>query len=420
MMDRRRAPGKFVGFGEKEDTPPIETKKKKSVKKIEKKETKKKKDKPKKERVSEKKEKKDISTYTWQLEHFQIMLADGKDIMVALMLDSEPTDSIKQSLIKFTQDFESRFQKQLKHFQGNVRDFDDAKKLCENEFNLFLMQPQVFPLSDAEIPMNKLTAIQKTIVKRGRELSKERGFFFIAPLIDDLIKTKGYPREKIIQGIFGLRDLNVLRSVDVEKVHEEADKIKLWSKLEEIKGLPNEDKKALFDHLIEASQESREHCLLKISEAPKKKLSNITKKILVERKSLCDQREQLFQQLEFLLQEENLEQAAKVLLQIAEYSERLGERSIAQQLRARASEFSQKLQQVRQQVPLLRTQLGELMSRGKLFESNGKYKDAINAFTEAARIATEIGDFDELKKCEDSIHRIQNLMELARLRESLH
>lgn len=413
-MADRRGSGRFIGFGEGGGPPTTE--KKKEVPKVDK-------EKDKKQKVEKKKEvkktAKEVPTYTWQMENFSIMLADGDEIMVALMLDSEPSDSITQSLVNFTKDFEKQFKNALRDFRGNIRDFQDAKILCEEEFNLFLMKPQVLPLEEEDINSAKLNVVERSLVKTARDLAKERGFFFIAPLIDETIKRSGHTREKVIQSIFAMKNKKVLISLDIDQISEESEKRTLWTRLSEYKTLTKADKETLLTDLLISPPESRETALLALAASPRKKLSGYVRKIVQERSSVRTQREQLFTQLDLLLKSENLEQAARVLVQIADYSERLGERTTAAQFRTRANDFNQRLEGVRQRIPVLRGQLNELLSKGELLEIAGKYTEALDILTQASKIATEVGDFEELKRCQNGVSRIRNLIELASLRESL-
>ena len=94
-------------------TPAYPAEEKKGKKKKPEKETKKKGKEPEK-KPPEKKLKEiseEIKTYTWQMvgTNYQIMLADSENILVALMLDSSPSEPIKEALLKFSSLFQQNF-----------------------------------------------------------------------------------------------------------------------------------------------------------------------------------------------------------------------------------------------------------------------------------------------------------------------
>ena len=91
---------------------------------------------PKKEKYPLKVAEEDIKTYTWQMERFQIMLADSKDVLVALMLDSAPSEPIRESLLKFTSEFENKFTTEIENFRGNVQWFRPANDIADDSFNM--------------------------------------------------------------------------------------------------------------------------------------------------------------------------------------------------------------------------------------------------------------------------------------------
>ncbi len=137
----------------------------------------------------------DVKTYTWQMERFQIMLADSKNVLVALMLDSEPSEPIKDALYKFTTQFENRFQTEIENFRGNVSWFRPATVIADDSFNMFLMQPQVLPINPTELKQMKLTDVESKVVRVAQDLSKETGYFFLATLLDE-----GFPAVKREKG----------------------------------------------------------------------------------------------------------------------------------------------------------------------------------------------------------------------------
>ena len=153
--------------------------------------------------------------HTYPMEQYQIWLADSEDVIVAAMLESEPSDPIKQSLFEFSKDFRTKYEKNIREFLGKLSDFDTAKELVNKHFNLFLIQPIKLPTT-AEIKKIKLNSDEKFVVKIAKIISKERGFFFMATLIDNIIKQIKISEDNIIKAIFSLNRKGIFKIIDIE------------------------------------------------------------------------------------------------------------------------------------------------------------------------------------------------------------
>ncbi|NHI91311.1 MAG: hypothetical protein EAX96_02325 [Candidatus Lokiarchaeota archaeon] len=347
------------------------------------------------------------------------MLADGEDIMVAIMLDSEPSEPIKTSLIEFTKEFEKTYKKEIKGFAGDVNVFKPAQELANKTFNLFLMQPQMFPYDPAILDNAGLTSIERKIYNNAREIAEERGFFFIATLMEQFVKGTKVDQEKLIKAIFSLHEKGVFRSIPIEKISEESEKHLLMKRLPANVNLDFDDRMEILNELINSTEESREHFFKVLPTLPKKNMALQMKREMDKRRKIRENRDLLFAKLDEYINQDEYENAVMILNQVANLSLQIGENTVAQEFQDRAQMFQQAAEQMRQRIPLLRDERNRLLNQGEAFEVEGNYDGAVDCYEKAGQISHEISDFDMAKKCEQAIERIKSLKELAKLRESL-
>ena len=436
-MSRRKKP-RYVPFTgapiDEKPTPPKEKdkkveKKKEKVKKVEKvKEKDKKVEKKKEKKVVEKKKAKgekivdtshDINTFTWQMEKFQIMLADGQNVMVAVMLEAEPSEPIKEALIEFTKQFEAQFKDKIVNFQGRVSDFASAREMADKTFNLFLMQPQMFPYDDSILENCKTTSIESRVCSTAKELADERGFFFIATLMEEINKRRKMDQEKLVKAIFSLHGQGIFKSIPIEKISEESEKHLMMKRLPENLKLNVDQKMKVMDELVNSTEESREHFFSVLPNLPKKNpVAQILREI-EKRQNIRENRDQLFAKLDEYVNNDQIENAVMILNQVANLSLQIGERSVADVFNERAESFRQAAEQMRNQIPMMRNQRNQLLNQAESLEVEGRYDEAISAYSQAAEVSSQISDFEMQKRCLDAVERLKSLKELASLRESL-
>ena len=363
----------------------------------------------------------EIKTYTWQMvgTEYQIMLADSKNILIALMLDSAPSDPIKASLLKFTHEFETKFKNQIDNFRGNVQWFRPGTELANDAFNMFLMQPQCLPVTSEELAVITLTPSEDKIVKQAQKLSKDTGYFFLATLLDDLIKEFNFPRERILKSFFTLHDKKAFLPINIEEVGKEVEKRKLWNQVSVIEGLTQEEYDVLMDDLLLSNEESRNYLLARLLEFKKKTRGIQLREELAKRKRVRKERDEYFKRVDELLKLNDYTEVINTFNRIIQLSKELGEFTIAQELTQRAQSYSQEISQMSQRIPELRSQRNETLNQAEMFELNGNYLQAAEQFAIAAELSAEIGEYDKARDYVNQAERLKGLSELSKLRERL-
>jgi len=363
----------------------------------------------------------EIKTYTWPMvgTDNQIIMADSKNILVALMLDSAPSEPIKASLLKFANEFEKKFKNEIENFRGNVQWFRPGTELADDSFNMFLMRPQCLPITHEELEGIQLTGLEDRIVKQAQKLSKGTGYFFLAMLLDELIKEENIPRERILKAFFNLHRKKAFLPINIEEVSKEVEKRKLWNQISVIDGLTREEYDVLMEDLLVANDESRNDFMARILEFKKKTRGVQLREELVKRKRVRRERDEYFKRIDELLKLNDYNGVINTFNHIIRLSKELGEYTVAQELTQRAQFYSQEINQMAQRIPALRSQRDEALNQAEMSELSGNYLQAAEQFASAAEFSAEIGEYDKAKDYINQAERLKGLAELAKLRERL-
>ena len=374
---------------------------------------------PKKEKSPLKVTEEDIKTYTWQMEHFQIMLADSKDVLVALMLDSAPSEPITQALLKFTSEFENKFATEIENFRGNVQWFRPANDIADDSFNMFLMRPQCLPLSKAALAEIKLTDTESKVVRVALDVAKDSGYFFLATLLGEVMSRYKIPQERVLRSFFTLHRKKAFLPIHIQDVAQEVEKRQLWEQVICVDGLTAEECDILLGDLMESNEEGRISLLAKLSDYKKKQRGNILREEVVKRRQIRKERDDLFKQVDEYLKANDYTSVVYLFDQIVQLSLQIGEDTVAQELTNRAEVFRTQVTQMAQRVPALRSQRNEALNQAELLELSGRYEEAAQQFEYASSLSNEIGELDKAKEFKNQANRLKSLSELASLREKL-
>lgn len=140
---------------------------------------------------------------------FKIVIYDGQYARVALILDRDPSDQLRDNQRMFTGEFEDRFKKSLENFTGAVTQFQATDIIVEKYFNISLMSP--LRLGDyTEKDFDNLNILEKALIEVAEEMQKEKKFFFVSSLLSFGLAGRKESREKIISNILSLKNKRIL------------------------------------------------------------------------------------------------------------------------------------------------------------------------------------------------------------------
>ncbi len=374
---------------------------------------------PKKGKFPQKVTVEQIKTYTWQMERFQIMLADSEDVLVALMLDSAPSEPIREALLKFTSEFENKFATEIENFRGNVQWFRPANEIADDSFNMFLMRPQCLPLSLAALKEINLTPTESKVVRIAQEVAKKSGYFFLATLLNEVLQRHKIAREVVLKTFFTLHRKGAFIPIHIQDVSIEVEKRELWEQVICVDGLSGEECDILLEDLLESNEESRISLLAKLSDFKKKQRGNLLREEVVKRRQVRKERDVLFKQVDQYLKANDYNSVVYLFDQIVQLSLQIGEDTVAQELTNRAEVFRTQLTQMSQRIPALRSARNEALNNAEMLELSGRYEEAAVQFEYAASVSNEVGEIDKAKEFISQANRLRSLSELASLREKL-
>ncbi|TXT53334.1 MAG: hypothetical protein BAJALOKI2v1_1040012 [Promethearchaeota archaeon] len=145
---------------------------------------------------------------------FKIVITDGEYIRAALILDGQPSESLKERQIAFTKEFENKFGHSLSKFDGEIKKFQAAEKLIEDYFYTSL----AYPLQLAKHwEVIDLEPLEKDLVEVAEQIQAEKNFFFVSNLLSYGLAGRSESRNQIVSAIISLKDKEVLEPVKLEE-----------------------------------------------------------------------------------------------------------------------------------------------------------------------------------------------------------
>ncbi len=138
---------------------------------------------------------------------FKILLEDGEFIRGALILETDPTDTLKERLSIFIQRYESLFRDKLRAWRGLIDDVNGGDILFEEVFEMSLLYPHVVNLQANPANLGK---IGRAIYAMGQAISKERPFFFLATLMEYAMKGLQESQQRVFSAIYDMKKKNMI------------------------------------------------------------------------------------------------------------------------------------------------------------------------------------------------------------------
>jgi len=145
----------------------------------------------------------------------KIVITDGKNIRVALILDEAPSEQLKDSQLAFTNQFEVKYGSILKvdQFDGDISRFKETDELIETYFNTTLMYPlQLAGFKD----VFKLKPLEKALIEVAEQILKEKKFFFISSLLSFGLAGRKESKDQIVSAILSLKNKGIIVPIDIQ------------------------------------------------------------------------------------------------------------------------------------------------------------------------------------------------------------
>lgn len=221
----------------------------------------------------------DQQFYEFHYKNFNVLLKNGEFIRACLILDDNASDSLKNLVSEFLNDYERKYRdKLIKNLKTGALDFNDTIDFIVDTFNVKFVFPMVlthtfFP--DVMESINK-NYIQKAILNFAKELLVSKPFFYINNLLNEVKKTVNIDVNTILYEIHQLLEKNVIIPTTLETVRDTVKNFqdtyairiannKLISPIisndneinelkEKAKNMDNEEAKELINHFIKKAE----------------------------------------------------------------------------------------------------------------------------------------------------------------------
>jgi len=142
---------------------------------------------------------------------YNILLKDGEFVRVALILNSKPSENLKESLKEFIIDFEKKAFNHLKQFKGNVAPFKEYFiDLVNSHFKMSFIKPHIINENPPSISLN---SFQERILAIAKTLQSDAGQFYISQLLNYLLSAEpNEPKERFIANIYDLKEYGFIET----------------------------------------------------------------------------------------------------------------------------------------------------------------------------------------------------------------
>jgi hypothetical protein len=147
---------------------------------------------------------------------YKVISDVGKYVMATLFATETAGEELKETLRKFTQDFEKRYGKTLPTWDGDMKAFEGADEIADDVFCLPLTAPYML----LEPEGIRLSKEERAAVHSAKIISAERGVFFMPRVIDYLLTKQGIKRAKAMDTIDSLTKKGIFRQLTMEQAAE--------------------------------------------------------------------------------------------------------------------------------------------------------------------------------------------------------
>jgi hypothetical protein len=203
--------------------------------------------------------------YEFKYKDFNILLKNGDLIRVSLVLESNPSESLKALLTEFIEEYEFKFQRNLLEFEetGKLK-FNDSMDFIIEKFNIHLVFPMTLShtISPDIMEIINQSYVKKASMKIINELLANKPFFFINNILYKVREIVNIDLKVVLYEIYNLIDMGVIIPKKLESIKEDMKSIleerekNLTEKETLISRLSPEDKfKGLEDKIREITPE---------------------------------------------------------------------------------------------------------------------------------------------------------------------
>lgn len=156
---------------------------------------------------------------------FVLLVHEADVIRSVLILDHQPSFSLRNLLVNFSSYFERVYGEALAQFVGDVSVFEDARVIVEKVFETDLLFPYSAKLISPD-EEKALKSLEQLVYRYGYDKTQKTGFFFIGMLVEELKSMLQKPAKDIIHDIYELVKLEYFVPQQIETAAKYLEEIK--------------------------------------------------------------------------------------------------------------------------------------------------------------------------------------------------
>ncbi len=192
-----------------------------------------------------------------------LLLSDGENIRVALVLGKKGSMVLRRNLTRFIKMFEGRFGHVLPEWRGDLQVFRDSDDLIDQAFNTSIILPHEINTDVSKIKLVK-SPLARRLLKLAQDITveKQRKYFFLASLLNEATDKVGEEAAELFVAIKELRDNEAIIPIKIDKIAPEAISQQelniLGQKVAQLGGYTPEQKQSLVQELAHMKPAERE------------------------------------------------------------------------------------------------------------------------------------------------------------------
>jgi len=319
-----------------------------------------------------------------------LLLADGTNIRVALVLGKKASLILRRHLKEFIDSFEKIYRDVLPNWRGQLAYFRNAGQLVDDILNTSIILPHQISYDFSNVKELK-NPHSKDVLKIAHTCCDEadRQFFFIATLLQEAADSTNKDTAEIFMGVKELRDKRILLPIEISAI--EAQPISqqelnlINQKVLQLTNLTPEEQQKLVNDLAQMGPTQREAYLSSL--AGQREIVSAPIKSMVGT-AVIEDKKSAKKELQKLMKESKKAKNEKDYLKSIEF---------LQNAALIASNWDLSNEFIKLEDVIRETKIEDLMIKKKNFENKAKiavkqkiYAEAAIKYKEASKMASEI------------------------------
>ncbi len=152
--------------------------------------------------------------FTLDYAKFKIFLEDGVFIRAALILGADASETLKEKLVNYINQYEKHFYNELKDWRGNLKTVEGGPNLIEQVFDLQLIHPYI---PNLQVNKKEMSSIVRFIYELALNIVKVKPPLLLSDLLEQASAKRKESKNHIWSVIYEMTENQILEPVSIEK-----------------------------------------------------------------------------------------------------------------------------------------------------------------------------------------------------------